>query len=57
MKKVLLLCLVSALSGFAAEDCVSPVTSFNELGYGTLSGRIQSLTMYRDYSENGSERA
>ena len=51
MKKLVLLMIAVAVSVFA-ENC--PVKKFNELGYGTISGRIQSLTMYRDYADNGS---
>lgn len=49
MKKILTLCILSlniaAVTAFA-ESVLKPV---NDLGYGTLSGRIQSLTMYRDF--------
>lgn len=51
MNKTVLLFLVSCLTGIAAEQC--PVKKFNELGYGTLSGRVQSLSMYRDYEGVG----
>ena len=30
----------------------TPVAVFNKKGYGTISGRLQSVTMYRDY-DNG----
>ena len=33
----------------SAENAID---QFNELGYGTLSGRLQTLSMYRDY-DNG----
>lgn len=56
MKKIALLFLAVAASAFAGECPLKkhcPVQKFNELGYGTLSGRVQSLTMYRDYADNG----
>jgi len=34
----------------AAESVLKPL---NEKGYGTISGRIQSLSMYRDYADDG----
>jgi hypothetical protein len=53
MKKFVLLLLASALTVVAAEQCPMtekcPVTKFNELGYGTISGRVQSLTMNRNW--------
>jgi hypothetical protein len=50
MKKMLCVSVLAAMSVAAAE---SPAKPFNELGYGTVSGRIQSLTMYRDYDDVG----
>ena len=38
------------LTSVSAESVLKP---FNDLGYGTISGRIQSLSMYRDYADNG----
>ncbi len=51
MKKSLLLILLSASIGIAAECPLSshcPIQKFNEKDYGTISGRIQMLSMYRD---------
>ena len=57
MKKITLIFLSAAVSGFAA-DCPlkknCPVQKFNKMEYGTLSGRVQWLTMYRDYTDDGS---
>lgn len=56
MKRFALLMIIAAVNA-SAEECplteYSPITKFNEGGNGTLSGRIQSLTMYRDYADNG----
>jgi hypothetical protein len=38
------------LSASRAESIAKP---FNDLGYGTLSGRVQSLSMYRDFEVGG----
>ena len=35
----------------------SGVDQFNELGYGTLSGRIQTLSMYREYQGGNNNQA
>ena len=50
MKKILFILAAAALSSVAAQ---SPVKAFNDLGYGTVSGRVRSLTMYRDYADDG----
>lgn len=52
MKKILFLLLAIAASSFASDcplatDC--PVQKFNEQELGTLSGRIQMLSMVRDF--------
>ncbi len=51
MKKLALI-LTAALTAslVSAESIMKPV---NDKGYGTISGRIQSLTMYRDYADDG----
>ncbi len=48
--KAFALLLSACLATTYAEE--SAVEQFNALGYGTLSGRLQSLSMYRDY-DNG----
>lgn len=50
MKKLVLVFSVVGLNFVVAETPLKPV---NDLGYGTVSGRIQSLTMYRDYEGVG----
>lgn len=52
MKRLIIVCLagVSAAFSGSAESVLQPL---NEMGYGTVSGRIQSLTMYRDLEERG----
>lgn len=45
------LCCVATAFG---ESILKPV---NDLGYGTISGRIQSLTMYRDFQSKGAHGA
>jgi len=50
MKKTALLFFAAALSGFAADSLLDPV---NDLGYGTLKLRAQTLSMYRDYEGLG----
>lgn len=42
--------LAAAALSCAAAD--SPIEQFNTLGYGTLSGHLQTLSMYRDF-DNG----
>ncbi|MEA2067619.1 MAG: hypothetical protein U9P12_00325, partial [Verrucomicrobiota bacterium] len=47
MKKTTLMLATTLVASFAsAESIMKPV---NDLGYGTVSGRIQSLSMYRDF--------
>jgi len=50
MEKIVFVLVAATLSAAAVE---SPVKTFNELGYGTVSGRIQSLSMYRDFEGVG----
>ena len=50
MKRIVFVLSLAVMSVAAVE---SPVKTFNELGYGTISGRIQSLSMYRDYEGVG----
>ncbi|MGE4489863.1 MAG: OprD family outer membrane porin [Kiritimatiellales bacterium] len=46
MKNGLVLCLAAVSSAVLGESVLTPV---NELGYGTVSMRLQTLSMYRDY--------
>ena len=47
---LLIICIVSGLSLPALSvPAASIMKPFNDMGYGTISGRIQSLTMARDY--------
>ena len=47
MKKTTLILTSAICASFAsAESVLKPL---NDKGYGTVSGRIQSLTMYRDF--------
>lgn len=50
MKKTALILTTAMAASFVSAE--SAVESFNEKGYGTISGRLQSLSMYRDY-DNG----
>ena len=51
MKKItVILASALAVSTLWAESILKPI---NELGYGTFSGRIQSLSMYRDFEGVG----
>ena len=54
IKSVLLLAAAAAVSPVSAQSVMKP---FNDLGYGTVSGRIQSLTMYRDFESKGLDGA
>jgi hypothetical protein len=49
-KTIVLLTFALASSTVSAESIMKP---FNDKGYGTISGRIQSLSMYRDYDDVG----
>ena len=50
MKKIILLLFASALSSFAADSLLDPI---NDLGYGTVKLRAQTLSMYRDFEGVG----
>ncbi|MEE9367874.1 MAG: hypothetical protein V3V05_03310 [Pontiella sp.] len=55
MKKInLFLATAMAVSLVSAESILKPI---NDQGYGTISGRIQSLTMYRDFDSKGANGA
>jgi len=49
-RPVILLTAALTASLVSAESIMKPV---NDQGYGTISGRIQSLTMYRDFEGGG----
>ncbi|MCU0857711.1 MAG: hypothetical protein MUC65_04835, partial [Pontiellaceae bacterium] len=46
IKKTLFISAVTALSCSAADSLLKPV---NDLGFGTVSTRVQVLSMYRDF--------
>jgi hypothetical protein len=50
MKKMICVLAVTACGVVAGE---SPLKPINDLGYGTLSGRLQSVSMHRDYEGTG----
>lgn len=50
MKKTVLILATAMAASLASADGI--IKQFNDLGYGTLSGRLQTLSMYRDY-DNG----
>ncbi len=50
MKKTALILATAMAASLASAE--SPMKPFNDKGYGTLSGRLQSVSMYRDY-DNG----
>ena len=51
MKKTALILSTALVASFvSAESVLKP---FNDKGYGTISGRIRSLTMYRDFNNVG----
>lgn len=55
MKKTTLILTISmAASIVTAESVLKPL---NDQGYGTISGRIQSLSMYRDFDSKGANGA
>lgn len=49
MKKILTVCILNLIMLSASSWSESVLKPLNDKGYGTLSGRIQSLTMYRDF--------
>lgn len=52
MKNILTLCILYLLVLSTVAQAGHAIEQFNELGYGTLSGRLQTLSMYRDF-DNG----
>lgn len=52
MKKSIM--ILTAALGASIAQAESPVETFNKKNLGTLSGRLQSLTMHRDY-DNGTD--
>jgi len=54
MKKHVLILASFCAAAASADSVLAPV---NELGYGTLSGRLQSLYMYRDFDNGNNNHA
>jgi len=50
MKKIALILALAALTCSAADSLLDPI---NDLGYGTVKLRAQTLSMYRDYEGDG----
>ena len=50
MKKIVFILMAGALSCSASDSLFKPV---NDLGFGTVALRLQSLSMYRDYEGLG----
>jgi len=55
MKKTTIILASATVASFAFAE--SAIEQFNELGYGTLSGRLQTLSMYRDYDNGANAHA
>ncbi|VGO14692.1 hypothetical protein PDESU_03260 [Pontiella desulfatans] len=55
MKKTTLVLATAMIASFASAEGV--IEQFNNLGYGTLSGRLQALSMYRDFENNAPDTA
>ncbi|MBT8043017.1 MAG: hypothetical protein HKP10_07715 [Kiritimatiellales bacterium] len=55
MKKTALILAIAMAASFATGE--SAIKQFNDLDYGTLSGRLQSLSMYRDYEAGNNNHA
>ncbi len=49
---LILAATAAALTTFAGEGAAQ---QFNDLGYGTISGRLQTLSMHRDYEGTGTQ--
>ncbi len=59
MKVKVNILLMSSLSliGMTAHGGIPPVDTFNKSDYGTISGRLQNVTMYRDFADDGARTA
>jgi hypothetical protein len=57
MKKILIPSITIALIAAVSSQAESGIKQFNELGYGTLSGRLQTLSMYRDYDDGNNNQS
>jgi len=55
MKKLFVILAFAVTASLASAE--SAIKQFNELGYGTLSGRLQMLSMYRDFEDHTEESA
>ncbi len=55
MKKSLLIPAIALAASFVSAD--GPIQQFNALDYGTLSGRLQTLSMYRDYQSGNNNHS
>ena len=54
MKKLLIVCILISVGTARAG---SAVEQFNDLGYGILSGRLQTLSMYRDFDDGNNNHS
>ncbi len=55
MKKIALILITAMAASLVSAE--SSLEQFNNKGYGTLSGRVQSLSMYRDYDNGNNAHA
>ncbi len=56
MKNILILCILNLII-LAPSQAESVLKSINDQGYGSFSGRIQSLSMYRDFESKDANGA
>lgn len=57
MKNILTICILNLIILSASSWSESVLKPLNDQGYGTISGRIQSLTMYRDFESKNANGA
>lgn len=55
MQKYILIPATVLIASFTSAD--SAIQQFNALDYGTLSGRLQTLSMYRDYDDGNNNQS
>lgn len=55
MKKTVIILATAMAASIASAEGI--IKQFNDLGYGTLSGRLQTLSMYRDYDNGANAHA